>query len=177
MCQGVDEFALLLWYKAAVVGQWQGTASTPWTPDYPVTFRFDADGHYTSSSSSAEWSALYYDMNGDSPLKMYELEDILANKSAVGTIQLVSYPGDGGFQADIKKVHLSAGLTELSFEVWNDKYGPMRYQLERVSGPLERSGAQGSEPAPGLRFEPLGPAVRARRGGGRVDRTKIQKKC
>lgn len=134
VCPGADEFSLLKWYQAAIVGMWEGKASTPWTPDYSVRFEFTADGHYSAHNldPNASNPALYYGVDDDSPEKTYELIDVTANKMAVGRIVVWFGPGSTALD-DIKQMQISSDLKLLDFEVWHQvTYGPLVYALHRV---------------------------------------------
>jgi hypothetical protein len=104
---------------------WTGVATTPWTPNYKVSFTFSEDGQYSAKSMNPEISpALYYISDTDSPNKIYSLSDVAANNTASGFIIL----WDTNFETkdDIKSLTISQDMEHLSFEVWHGGYGHRR---------------------------------------------------
>jgi hypothetical protein len=124
----------LMRVKNGLIGTWTGTATTPWTSSYRVTFIFDSYTHYASRSLDGNsTSALYYGSDQDSPLKQYEVTDVQANGDAVGTIDI--YFGDSSTTRDsLQSIQLSTDLSRLKFSVMHlDQYGPLQYDLQRTS--------------------------------------------
>lgn len=132
VCPGTDEFQLLAWYQAAIVGHWQGTMKTPWNEPYSLEMRFEENGHYLALGGNEFGAApLYYGPQADTPANVYELEDVKANKKALGRLQIG--PVGDPFWLDLHTVGFSADLAHVSLEIWNQEYGPMNADLSRVT--------------------------------------------
>jgi hypothetical protein len=124
--------------KNAVLGTWTGIATTPWVPPYQVTFTFDNYTHYSARSLQGTQPALYYGIDDNSLAKLYEIQTLLANGDAIGTIDIVFSTSQLPGQATrdlLEGVHLSVDGTRLQFyylHVLSDGvYGPMQYDLQR----------------------------------------------
>jgi hypothetical protein len=78
----------------------------------------------------------YYGSDADDPSKTYELVDLRADGTAVGTIQIFFAPGDVT-QGSLEALTISPDGQRLQFQfwaTWNGRTGPFVFDLTR--GPL-----------------------------------------
>ena len=121
---------------SGIIGTWQGCASTPWTPMFAVTFVFRSDGTYSAVSEEVldgeDMTALYYGTDADSPLKKYAMTDLQASKLGLGEIDIFSALGTSD-RDELRNIRLMGD--KLEFEMFHSgQYGPLTYQLNRVTG-------------------------------------------
>lgn len=126
--------------RLSMIGDWWGVATTPWVPDYAVSFRFADDGHYSARCIDQEPAdcpcrALYYGTDLDDPLKVWSL-DTTDGVTTNGLIDIIYwYPPDAayesGHQGYLVDVELDATGDRLRFDLMYDEYGPIHYELER----------------------------------------------
>jgi len=127
-----------------IAGDWRGFVSTPWIPLYEVRMSFDSDGHYGGSCSSSSPSccrAMYYGTDDDTPLKRYTLDSVTTTGAVNGSIDII-YGGssvpyyESGYQGTLRNVQLDLTGNRLRFDFWyGGTYGPLQYDLERVTTP------------------------------------------
>lgn len=126
-----------------IVGSWRGIVTTPWVPDYEVSFWFDAAGHYGGSCavlSDQCCVALYYGTDRDCDLKRYSIDDATLSGKVTGTIDVAFYAPDApdgcylaGWQGELSNVAVDADFDRLRFDFkTSDGYGPVHFELERV---------------------------------------------
>jgi hypothetical protein len=125
------ELPALAAIKNGVVGNWKGMVATPWVPPYAVVLRLAADGHYSAHCLQAECIALYWGADDDSPEKTYDVQDLRADGKATGEIAIWFFPGDTN-RGEVRSLQLGADGSTLTFEVWKDEYGPLKFDLRRV---------------------------------------------
>ena len=127
--------------KEKIVGEWKGSAVTPWAAPYEVSFNFGANGMYQAISSSETFlhdgeplgrvSALYFGAV-DPMLEeiIYNLDSFVEGKAS-GDISVELKNGDI-VTGTISDVEMSIDYSVLLFTFKHyGKYGPMRYILER----------------------------------------------
>jgi hypothetical protein len=120
--------------RKGIVGTWIGRHSDPWGEPFLVEITFEADGHYSGHCAQASCRApvFYYGIDDDSPLKTYELRDVLANGRASGVIGILFALNGVPEVRDLRQVFVSQDLQSLTFEFWNGIYGPVVFDLRRV---------------------------------------------
>ncbi len=128
--------------SAAMVGNWRGFVSTPWTEPYQIRARFGADGTYSArceQNSDYDGSgccrAFYYGSDEDSPLKRWSLDSV-GFRAASGTLD-IAFCYDGGcnppaWQGYVREVDYDQTGNRIRFDFWRgDEYGPLQVELER----------------------------------------------
>lgn len=127
-----------------MAGDWRGFSSTPWVPPYAVTMSFNADGHYGGKcvwSSNECCEALYYGTDDDTPLKRYSLDSVTTTGEVNGRIDIIygspTVPYyESGYQGTLQNAQLDATGNRLRFDfIYGGEYGPLHYDLQRVSSP------------------------------------------
>jgi hypothetical protein len=119
--------------QQGVVGTWIGVQTNPWEPPCKTTITFDKTGHYSAHSPGDVCVVLYYGTNTDSPDKTYRVDDVLANGDGAGEIAICFGGGGNTVVGEIRHMVLSADGRHLTFEVYNDRYGPIVFDLVRSS--------------------------------------------
>lgn len=116
-----------------MVGTWVGCVTTPWTNPYWITVSFRPDGTYSAQAhenrDDLASSAFYYGSDADSPLKVYELNDLQADLEAVGQIDILFDVGTVT-RDELRNIRLMDD--QLEFEFFHFGYGPLTYQLWRT---------------------------------------------
>jgi hypothetical protein len=120
--------------EEGMVGTWVGCVTTPWTAPYWVTITFRWDGTYSARADenrdALASSAFYYGTDADSPLKVYELNDLQDDLEGVGQIDIVFDVGTVT-RDDLRNIRLMGD--QLEFEFFHlGFYGPLTYQLWRT---------------------------------------------
>ncbi len=127
-------------FSELIVGRWGGPVTVPplWGPinDFRVEFR--VDGTYSVSSSGAP--GFYYGSNLDDPNKLYAITGSYPDgQPGSGTLRItwgnpnLPNPRTVG---DLTEVRFSENGDQLHLEfwaVWSGRYGPVVYDLSRVS--------------------------------------------
>jgi hypothetical protein len=122
--------------QAAMVGTWDGVQSNPWTGNYQggqsqfqVQLAFRADGTYSGhcADASCPSAVFYYGSDDDSSAKRYQLLNMNDDGTARGELTLLDWPG-----GDLDAVAVSPDLQRLTFEFWDDGYGPVIFDLTRA---------------------------------------------
>jgi hypothetical protein len=117
-----------------MVGTWVGCATTPWTSPYWVTVSFQSDGTYSARADENRdalvSSAFYYGSDADSPLKVYEVDDLQADLEGVGQIDVVFDVGTVT-RDELRNIRLMGD--QLAFEYFHFDHGPITYELWRTA--------------------------------------------
>ncbi len=125
----------LMRIRDGVLGTWTGTATTPWTLPYAVTFTFDSYSHYSAKSLEDGYTALYYGSDEDYPDKRYGITDVQDDGNARGFIDIVFAPGNSSREI-LEGIMLSADGQRLQFWfMYRASYGPLQYDLQRSTSP------------------------------------------
>jgi hypothetical protein len=112
----------------AMVGSWQGSASSPWVAPWSVAIDFTADGNYdatTTDSSAVGWAVppFYYDQ--DPEHDRWQLTTLDGSDGAGAIyLQWLDTPDD------MKAICFNDALTHLHFEYYHLGYGPVVYELD-----------------------------------------------
>lgn len=133
--------------RQALGGTWHGVVTTPWMAPYEVLASFQADGGYSAhclydSDNDGDdvdgcCRAFYYGSDLDSELKQWRLEDVSANGTFSGEIDIAfCYEGEEcylpSWQGEVDDLQFDATGDRLRFEFRHDGYGPVTFDLERV---------------------------------------------
>jgi len=122
--------------RQKLVGKWIGHLNSPWA-DYNGTFEFLADGTFLTQTLSTPsgvfrdtWLPfLYYGYLGNIPTKTWEIKDLSGAGLGTGSLTIDA----NGWQLDVKYINMSADFNHLKFEAWNREYGPLSYELTRLT--------------------------------------------
>lgn len=113
----------------AIVGDWVGSASSPWDQPHEVSFSFHSDGTYSASSLVSGYTALGYGSDDESPYKAYSINNVLDNGQSEGEIT-VWLEGSNTSVGAIRKLEISKDGKFLKFEFWHrNEFGPIKYVL------------------------------------------------
>ncbi len=113
----------------AIVGDWVGSASSPWDQPREVSFSFHSDGTYSASSLVSDYRALGYGSDDDSPYKAYSINNVLDNGQSEGEIT-VWFEGSNTNVGALRKLEVSKDGKFLKFEFWHrNEFGPIKYVL------------------------------------------------
>jgi len=119
-----------------MIGRWQGRVDDPaaWASQTNGTVQLvlRADGGYSVACSDG-CIVMYYGENTDDRDKRWELLDIWHNGQGYGEIDVTFEAGTVSTH-DLRHIALSATGSELTFEQWNDRYGPRVFHLTRCAG-------------------------------------------
>lgn len=124
--------------RKGMIGNWTGTVSTPWVPEYSIDMTFRKDGTYSARNpdpggdSIGPTPALYYGTDEDHPLKTWLVDDVKAGGEATGEINIVFGLVYTTTRDELRHVKLSPDGSRLSFELWHfGTYGPVAVELVR----------------------------------------------
>jgi hypothetical protein len=112
-----------------MVGQWKGTATSPWIPPYPVTVQFFSNGQYSARCTNGASVAFYYGSDADDPSKTFQITSIDAT-GANGNIVIFFFAGDTNLDS-LTGINLTSDNKNLKFEFWHGRYGPVNFDLVR----------------------------------------------
>jgi hypothetical protein len=113
-----------------MVGTWTGLVTTPWVPPYQVRMNFTADGHYAAHCLMPGCVAFYWGSDADSPDKVYDIQGIALDGKARGEI-VIWFDGGDINHGVLRNIQLTQQSTALTFELWQDPYGPLKFELRR----------------------------------------------
>lgn len=130
--------------KSELAGIWRGCVLTPFgmypspNTQYGVEITFRANGTYASRNYESvvypntymTHPVFYYDADGESESKTYDIDDNLSGDSGSGSIVVV---GPKGGSKQINQIKVSADGTKLSFDYYFEGNGKFTYQLEKVT--------------------------------------------
>lgn len=117
-------------YRKAIVGKWEGVATTPWIPPYTVEIEFFADGHYSAKCTDGTAVALYYGTDDDSPLKTYAINTV-NEEGAAGEIEVLFDVTFTTTTDQLRRIKFS-GTDSLHFEKYHLSVGdPVIYDLKK----------------------------------------------
>jgi len=120
--------------RDGMVGTWMGKQSNPWTAPYQVRLTFTSDGHYSGhcAQTTCPEPVFYYGSDDDTPLKTYQLVDLHQDGTAYGRIVVYFAPNDTNSNV-IDEVFVTLDGQHLTFQFWHGDYGPLVFDLMRVS--------------------------------------------
>lgn len=137
-CPAVGKAVVLEQLHKAMVGDWAGTATSPWTLPYEVAVTFRSNDSYSAHSTSAGApTAFYYGTDANVGGKNYLLDNVLINGDGEAQIDIgwdFSAPTRGSLSR-IRACTTSDGTSELSFEFyadWIGRAGPIVYTLAKA---------------------------------------------
>jgi hypothetical protein len=115
-----------------MVGTWEGIVMTPWTPTYPVTVTFEADGSYRARCLTSGCVAFYYGTDEDAPAKRYMVNDIRSDGLGVGEISIAFDVSGTTTPGELLGIALGPDRDTLSFDFYHRRsYGPIGFRLHR----------------------------------------------
>jgi len=132
VCDETWEQQQLARLRRGIVGTWDGLQTNPWNSGCPMTITFEANGQYSAHSPGESCIVFYYGSNQDSAEKTYLLNDVLPTAEGQGEIVFWFAPGDTN-PGELRHVVLSDDENVLHFEAWKTGYGPLVFDLKRVS--------------------------------------------
>ncbi len=128
-------------YHNYIIGSWIGHMETPWCSDYTIFLTVEPDGHYSAHALSPgiwngtdtefQFSALYYGVETESPLKTLLYYDLLADGSANGIITLL-YMAGSTTEDELRYIRFP-NRNNLYMQMWHASfYGPLEMWLVKT---------------------------------------------
>lgn len=131
-----------LQYRAQLIGTWDGTVTTPWTPPYAITLDLGFDRYAGANHDKVAPAALYFGTDedcGDScwTHRRWEVREVV-DGVGVGWMAILLEPGpdDVWAEAGLDNIRLSEDGTHLEFDLWRP------YELDGEPGPIHFTGTR-----------------------------------
>jgi hypothetical protein len=127
-------------YRKSITGKWIGHVTTPWTGPYNVQIEFFDNERFSAYTLSA-YKFPYGDeivnppfnhgTEGYSDSNRIYIYDIYTDGKALASISLYVNPSTI-IRGSLNYISFVSDLNNLTFEFWQDEYGPLTYYLTRL---------------------------------------------